>query len=227
MATLDDHRASSQPTCVIAGAGPRLGLAIARRYAREGFAPYMLLRRPMRLAGEAASLRARDLRVFLLECDVREAASIERAIRYIRERAGGCDVVVYNAFAPSSGRLTSLDPDRVLSDFQVNVVGAMVFAKLAIEEMRVRGGGTILFSGCGLANAPSAAKTSLSVSKAALRVLVDCLAEEAEPFGIRVGIVTVDGMIPADLPALDQVAELYWELFVSSEHNRRRELRFP
>ena len=32
----------SIPTCVIAGAGPGLGLAVAERYALEGFAVYAL-----------------------------------------------------------------------------------------------------------------------------------------------------------------------------------------
>jgi NAD(P)-dependent dehydrogenase (short-subunit alcohol dehydrogenase family) len=38
------------PTCIIAGAGPGLGLAVAERYAGEGFAVYTLSRRPALLA---------------------------------------------------------------------------------------------------------------------------------------------------------------------------------
>ncbi|MGZ3522225.1 MAG: hypothetical protein ACXVAG_14735 [Vulcanimicrobiaceae bacterium] len=39
-------------------------------------------------------------------------------------------------------------------------------------------------------------ETSLSVSKAALRALVDCVADDIEHDGIRVGMVTIDGTMP-------------------------------
>jgi NAD(P)-dependent dehydrogenase (short-subunit alcohol dehydrogenase family) len=86
--------------------------------------------------------------------------------------------------------------------------------------------GAILFSGCGLAQAPSADRTALSVSKAALRAFVDCLAEEVEPLGIRVGIVTINGTIPDDRAVLAEIAELYWQLFVLGSRDCKRELHF-
>ena len=214
-----------RPACVIAGAGPRLGLAIAKRYARAGFTSFMLLREPQRIAAQIASLRASDLSIFLLQCDVSAEPSVEHAIRYIRGHAGSCDVFVYNAFASAHGSLSSLNAQDLISDFRVNVAAAVSFSQLAIREMG-QCGGAILFSGCGLAQSPSVEQTSLSINKAALRMFVDCLAEEIEPQGIRVGIVTIDGAIPNDAAALSHLAELYWKLFECNEHNLTRELRF-
>ena len=107
----------------------------------------------------------------------------------------------------------------------MNVAGALAFVNLTVGDM-LANGGTILFSGCGLARSPSPEKTSLSVSKAALRALVDCLAGELEGAGIRVGMVTVDGTMPVGAAGLKRVANLYWQLFVTSESRRKRELRF-
>jgi NAD(P)-dependent dehydrogenase (short-subunit alcohol dehydrogenase family) len=187
----------------------------------------MLLRSPARLDEDIREAAARNLRVFAVQCDVRSDASVNRALEHVRAQENGCDVLIYNAFASSGGPASSLEPSRALSEFHVNVAGALAFLNLVVDEMRSKeSGGTILFSGCGLADAPSAKKTSLSISKAALRVLVDCLAEEVEPYGIRVGMVTINGTIPENGVALAQLAELYWELFVASEHDRHRELSF-
>jgi NAD(P)-dependent dehydrogenase (short-subunit alcohol dehydrogenase family) len=186
----------------------------------------MLLRTPKRLESAIASAWARDLHIVPLECDVRSSASVVEAIAYIRERSGSIDVLIYNAFAPSAGRASSLDPDRMLSEFHVNVAGALPFVNGVIDEMKTKRSGTILFSGCGLAHSPSPEMASLSVSKAALRVLIECIAQEVEPYGIRIGTVTINGVISTSAADLEPIAELYWQLFVSSERDRRRELRF-
>jgi len=82
------------------------------------------------------------------------------------------------------------------------------------------------FSGCGLAQKPAKEQTSLSVGKAALRALVDCVADETEHDGIRVGMVTIDGTMPTHELELKRIAELYWQLFTMSERSRKRELLF-
>ena len=214
-----------QPTCVIAGAGPGLGLAIAERYAEEGFAAFVLCRHPAQLESRISRLRARQLSVVPLECDVASTQSVRDALREIRRAAGRCDVLVYNAYANRSDSVSTLDPDTMLAEFRVNVAGALAFINLTLGEMRAKGG-TILFSGCGLESAPSSKRTSLSVSKAALRALVECLAEEVGDDGIRVGMVTVEGRMPARSDDLKRVANLYWRLFRASESHWKRELRY-
>ena len=216
-----------KPICVIAGAGPGLGAAIAERYSSEGFISYMLSRRPKRVAGAVAPLLARGLSVVPLKCDVRSAASVGNAIDFIGRTGGGCDVVVFNAFVDSAKRAMSLGSEQLLSDFRVNVASALSLVRLAVRHMRLKGTGTILFSGCGLAHAPSARKTSLSVSKAGLRALVDCLAEELEPRGVRVGMVTIEGAVPVGAARLASIADLYWHLFVDGRNVSKREVRWP
>jgi NAD(P)-dependent dehydrogenase (short-subunit alcohol dehydrogenase family) len=221
------HRnAGYQPTCVVAGAGPGLGLAIAERYASEGFLAYVLLRRPERLVSGIAALRERGLDIVSLACDVASVASVEGALRRIRRHSGRCDVLIYNAFAAASGHASALKPETIVSEFRTNVAGALAFVNATVDEMRSRSNGAIFFSGCGLAQKPSKEFTSLSVGKAALRALVDCVADETERDGIRVGMVTIDGTMPTHELELKRIAELYWELFTMSERSRKRELLF-
>lgn len=214
-----------QPSCVIAGAGRRLGLALAKRFAREGFVAYMLLRHPERIGALRADERARRQSIVAMQCDVGDPESVVAALQEIHERQGGCDVLIYNAFAPSSGRATDLNPETMLSDFRVNVAGALSFVRLTIAEMRETGG-ALLFSGCGLGQTPDADRASLSVGKAALRAFVECLADDVEREGVRVGMVTINGTMPTKAKELRVIANLYWDLFALGELSQKRELLY-
>lgn len=223
-----EHRKSTfQPVCLIAGAGPGLGAAIAERYASEGFIAYLLSRRPDRLNTVVEPMIAKGLQVVRVKCDLRNETSLNEALDFIRRNGGRCDVVIYNAFADSERLATRLSTEEMLDDFKVNVAAALSVVRMTVRPIRSGPAGTILFSGCGLANFPSADRTSLSVGKAALRALVECLAEELEPRGIRVGMVTIDGSISGDAAELASIAELYWQLFVSGAEAVRREAHWP
>jgi NAD(P)-dependent dehydrogenase (short-subunit alcohol dehydrogenase family) len=215
-----------QPTCVVAGAGPGLGLAIAERYAQEGFLSYVLLRRPLRLMPAVQTLRNRGLEIVSIMCDVSSVSSVERALNTIKMQSGRCDVLIYNAYAPSVGCASSLNPQTFVSEFCTNVAGALAFVNGTVQEMRERNCGAMLFSGCGVAQARSKEQASLSIGKAALRALVDCVADDVEADGIRVGMVTIDGIMPAQAHELRQIAELYWKFFATYEPSGTREVRF-
>jgi short-subunit dehydrogenase len=77
------------------------------------------------------------------------------------------------------------------------------------------GGGTVLFTGGGLALAPQAGLgvASLVAGKSALRGLALVLHEELKPQGIHVGLVTIAGMVaPGTAFDPDRIAEAYWDL---------------
>jgi NAD(P)-dependent dehydrogenase (short-subunit alcohol dehydrogenase family) len=199
------ERDGSSPTCVIAGAGPGLGLAVAQRYAREGFSVYLLSRSPAALAAPVLLFQSRGLNVRATGCDFDDIDSIERAIGAIEADGGSCDVLVYNAFI-EDGKLP------------VNVECASAFVQLIVNAIRARGSGALLFSAYGAAHA--------STGKAALRSLVDDLADQLEPAGVRVGMVTIHGALPERGPELSSLADLYWDLFFSAAYQRERELHF-
>jgi NAD(P)-dependent dehydrogenase (short-subunit alcohol dehydrogenase family) len=201
-------------------------VAIAERYASEGFLSYVLLRRPERIASMLEILRMRGLDVVSVRCDVSSVVSVGRALSTINARSGRCDVLIYNAYASSHGKASSLKPQRFVSEFRTNVAGALAFVNGIVHEMRDRNNGAMLFSGCGLARTPSKERASLSVSKAALRAFVDCVADDVEPDGIRVGMVTVDGRMPTQAHELRQIAELYWKFFATDQPAGAREVRF-
>jgi hypothetical protein len=179
------------PTCIIAGAGPGLGLAVAERYAREGFAVYTLSRRPGLLAAGIARLRMRGLHVAALECEIGKPDDVDREVRVIEARSGTCDVLVYNAF--------------VENGHGVDVESASASVNVIVKTMQGKGGGAVLFSTYECPEAP------------VLREFARGLAEEAEAFGMRVGIVTIEGALPTSGTRLTSIADVYWELFFSAD----------
>jgi NAD(P)-dependent dehydrogenase (short-subunit alcohol dehydrogenase family) len=214
-----------QPACVIAGAGADLGLAIAERYADQGFRAYVLLPRPTRLGRALAPMQNRGLEIATISCDVSKPASVEEALRRVHELAGRCDVVIYNAFAPAHDRTSSLQPKTAIAEFRTGVAGALSFVNATVDEMRSRSNGAMLFSIC-LCASQGSATGQQSIVEAALRALVTSMAGDVEPDGIRVGMLTIEGEVPTRPFELRRLAELYWQLFATSESSRSRELSF-
>jgi NAD(P)-dependent dehydrogenase (short-subunit alcohol dehydrogenase family) len=167
-------------------------MAIAERFAAEGFAAYPLSRTPERLIPRIAELRARSLTVWPISCDLADADAIDTALRHIRERHGFCDVLVYNA---------------------VNLGGALALVEKMLDGMQSAGAGAMLFTGCSAATST----LSLGMGQACLRVLVDYLVPKLKQSGIRAGMVTVSPSIVDDALYVQRAAQAYWDMFITSE----------
>ncbi|GEM_PF-3598094 len=205
----------SIPTCVIAGAGPGLGLAVAERYALEGFAVYALSRVAARLSSTASRLRSRGLDIAVIECEPHDIDSVETAIRAIETRAGSCDVLVYNAFVDDTRIPIPFDPRAVSDDLHAEVADVLALIKRRGTTMAAQQGGALVLA---------TYDTPESETKT-LRDFVDALADEVEPAGIRVGIVTIDGALPTAAAELAAIADVYWDVFFCADHQHRRERR--
>ena len=205
----------SIPTCVIAGAGPGLSLAVAERYAREGFTVYALSRTAARLSDPASRLRSRGFNVAVIECEPRNVHSLEAAIHTIETHGESCDVLVYNALVDDLPTPSSFGRPTVSYDRYAELADVVTLIRRRVNAMRGRQGGALVFATYD--SAESETKT--------LREFVDALADEVEPAGIRVGIVIIDGVLPTSAAELAAVADVYWDVFFCAEHRHRRERR--
>jgi NAD(P)-dependent dehydrogenase (short-subunit alcohol dehydrogenase family) len=216
------------PCCIVVGAGPGIGLAVARRFAREGFHAALIARRPavletyvagFRQAGLSASAHAADA------ADIDESGSIVSAFEQIAAAHGSPDVLVYNVAAVVEGQPSTLEVETLLRHFRVNVAAALLSAQQVIPAMLERGSGTILLTGGGLALNPNPAYASLAIGKAGLRSLAYSLGAELEPHGIRVATVTVAGSVrPGTYFDPDRIADVYWALHTQTGPDRQREV---
>lgn len=202
--------AAARPCCVVIGAGPGLGAAIARRFARGGFAVGLVARRLEPLQALAAEIGEGSA---VVSADAGDAADLAAAIETATAQLGEPSVLVYNAAAAQGDGPADLDPKEFDARFRVNVGGAFTAARAVHDGMRSARRGTIIFTGGRLAVHPMAAYTSLSVGKAGIRALALALHEAWAPDGVHVGTVTIHGLIGSDdHHAPEAIAESFWAL---------------
>lgn len=194
----------TKKVCTIVGVGPGLSLAIARRFAREGYQLSLLARRGNALEDYVAQLHQVGGRATTFVADASDDTSLQDALNQSKSQVGVPDVLVYNAAALEPGLPMTLSPATLVNDFKVNVAGALACTLGVVADMRAAGHGTLLFTGGGLALHPASQYASLSIGKAGLRSLTNSLAEELEPDGVHVATVTITGFITPDDAVLTQ-----------------------
>ncbi|RJX40574.1 SDR family NAD(P)-dependent oxidoreductase [Paenibacillus pinisoli] len=208
----------SKPSAVIVGAGPGIGLSVAKAFGKHGYRVILVSRNEQSLQLLVSELLASNIEAHCIQGDAGETESIESAFQNIKASYGSPEVLVYNAAALQAGLPTSLTPDQLSRELTVNVSGALASALQVIPGQEEQGKGTILFTGGGFALHPSTKYASLSLGKAALRSLAFSLGEELAPKGIHVGIVTIAGYVAKDTHFdPDRIAEVYWHLHANRQ----------
>lgn len=191
--------------CIVVGYGPGVGHGIARAFARIGASLLLVCRQPERHGALLAELQTPSQTsgavVRLQAADAGDpealAAAIGAGLAAMPAQTGPV-VLVYNAVVPTAALPTALSPARLAADLQVDVVGALAAAQAVLPQLRQRGG-SLLFTGGGMAHHPVAPLASIGIGKAALRALVLTLAQEleAQSPAVGVGLVTIMGQVAA------------------------------
>jgi NAD(P)-dependent dehydrogenase (short-subunit alcohol dehydrogenase family) len=193
-------------TAVVVGAGPGLGLAVARRFAREGFRLALLARSPERL--DRTGMDALPVSV-----DLADEEALRAAFAQVRSSLGDPRVLVFNASEYVEGTPSEVPYDAFLHGFRVGVAAALVCLQEVAPAMRAAGRGTVLITGGGLGLRPWPPAAGLGVQKAAVRNLALAAAKELGPDGVHVATVTIQGVIRPGSGTDPQVlAEQYWQL---------------
>ncbi|MCP9981068.1 SDR family NAD(P)-dependent oxidoreductase [Actinomadura madurae] len=207
---------------VIIGAGPGIGRAVARRFAREGLPVGLVARNEGALRDEARRSRPAE-RTWSRDRRTRPTRS-RCAPRSTRSpgKHGAPDVVVYNAALIRPDGPGDLSVQGHMEAWAVNVAGAVVAAAHVAPAMAERGRGTFLITG-GMPE-PKRQYVSLSLGKAGVRTLVELLHQEYGPSGVHVASVTVAGTVaPGTDFDPDDIAEHYWRLHTQERDEWERE----
>jgi short-subunit dehydrogenase len=198
---------------VIVGAGPNLGLAVARRFGREGFAVGLISRRESRLVELAGQLRLDGITVAGAAADIRDSAALGAAVRRLAGELGPVEVLEYSPLpAPEFMRpVLETTADDVRGPLEFSVVGAVAATQAVIGPMREAGRGTILFTTGGAAVQPNPDRAGVGISFAGevayARMLHDALRDD----GIHVAHTAIAGRIaPGSDNEPDDVAEVLW-----------------
>jgi NAD(P)-dependent dehydrogenase (short-subunit alcohol dehydrogenase family) len=188
------------PGIVVIGAGPGIGQAVGRRFAREGLPVALISRRPVEVEGALA-----------LAADATDETGLTSALDKIVADLGAPDVVVYNAAKIAADRIGDLSLREHQEAWAVNVGGAITAAARLAPVMVANGGGSFLITGGMPETKPD--YVSLSLGKAGVRALVSLLDQTYGAGGLHAATVTVYGPVaPGTAYDPDEIAEEYWKL---------------
>lgn len=182
---------SSPGTVLVVGAGPGVGAAVARRFARDGLDVALIGRPGPDLDQLGESLSTEGLPTRWAGADLTDTAELDTAVR---ELVGTHLAVLH--FNPSAWRAKDpleLSVTELLADVHFGA-GALLTA-IQTARPAMRAGARITATGSMAADRPSPEAASLGVQKAAVRNLVHSIDAALAPAGIRAVSVTVRGAL--------------------------------
>jgi NADP-dependent 3-hydroxy acid dehydrogenase YdfG len=198
---------------VIVGAGPNLGLAIARRFGREGLAVGLISRQQAKLDDLAGQLSGEGITAAGAAADIRDSDSLAAAIRSLAARLGEVEVLEYSPLpAPEFMKpILETHVDDVRGPLEFSVLGAVAAAQAVIGPMLEAGRGTILYTTGGAAINPYPLRAGVGISFAAEVAYARMLHDEVADRGVHVAHTAIGGRIA---PGMDHepedVADLLW-----------------
>jgi short-subunit dehydrogenase len=182
------------PVALVSGVGPGTGAAIARRFARGGYAVAMLARDRERLA--ALEQEIENARGYA--CDVTDEAQLDVTIDRVRAELGVPTVLVHNAVGGAFGSFLEIQPEVLNQNFQVNTMALLHLARRTAPAMLEAGEGAIIVTGNTSALRGKAKFAGFAPTKAAQRILAEAMARELGPKGVHVAYVVIDAVIDVE-----------------------------
>jgi NAD(P)-dependent dehydrogenase (short-subunit alcohol dehydrogenase family) len=194
-------------SALITGATGGLGLAMAAALAEAGV--------KVAVTGRSAE-RARDVAAEIpgaiaLELDVRDEASVSRAVERAWVELGGIDMLVNNAgigmrtvnprFMDDPQPFWSVSPEGFRAVVETNLTGYFLVARAVVPRMLEQGAGRIVNVSVNRSTMTRAGFVPYGPSRAASEALSGIMAADLEPRGISVNLLlpggaTRTGMVP-------------------------------
>jgi NADP-dependent 3-hydroxy acid dehydrogenase YdfG len=165
---------------LITGCSSGIGGALVKEFAAAGHRVVATARRLEsieELAGDG---------VHVLELDVTDQGSIEKAASAAQDAFGAIDIVVNNAGYALIGPVVELDLDELRTQFETNVIGVVAVTRAVVPQMVERRSGRVVNIGSVSGVTVTPFGGAYCGTKAAVHLISDALRMELAPFGIRV-----------------------------------------
>ena len=225
------------------GAGSGLGVAVARRFGREGFRVALVARRRNRLDALVEKLAAEGIEAAGFTADLSQPAQVGALIGAIRERFGQIDVIEYGPIGGEQGFTPAVEVDAATLEglIPLLLLTPVEVARAVLQEWIQRGQGAFLLtqgvsavqaiphlSGVG----PVMAATrnwlySLNGELAGTGVYAGTLSIGALIVGSEMGAVAAAAQADSEsagafpLADPDDLAQIYWDMYTKRDRVER------
>merc|ERR1712066_1036523 len=205
---------------VVIGAGPGLGIACAKRWAREGYKVALV----SRTASKLKAIATENPGTFAFPGDVTDPASLKAALTTVEQKLGEIHTVA---------TYENVTHEKLEMSMKTNVHGLLTVAQHVGPKMTARGEGVIAVTGATAALRGKPMTVGFATAKAAQRMLTSSLARDLGPKGIHCFYVIVDGGIGrlsgdqgqnGSRMDPDAIAADYWHVANQPKNNWTQEL---
>ncbi len=185
--------------CLIIGAGAGIGMATARRFAKEG--DYVCLVRRSNQKGLDKSIHelttnGYEATGFIVDVTVPD--DLEALVEKIETEIGPIDTAVYNVGAQIGDRYLDSTTLKVFElGWKLGTFGLFRLAKTLLPCMVKRSTGSLLVTGATASVRGNGGQHSHAATMASRRMLCQSLNAEFAPKGIHIAHIVIDGLIDA------------------------------
>jgi NAD(P)-dependent dehydrogenase (short-subunit alcohol dehydrogenase family) len=179
---------------LVTGCSTGLGLETALHLAERGFPVYATIRDLAQRSAVLAAAADRGAGLHVLELDLTDRDSIDRAIGTVVEETGGIFGLVNNGGVGLRGCLEDLSAEEIRRLFEANVFGTVAVTQAVLPHMRrARRGRIVTITSVG-GRISAFGVGAYCASKFAQEGLGEALALEVAPFGVQ-AVLIEPGMI--------------------------------
>lgn len=195
------------PTIAVLGAGPGLGLAVAKRFGTAGYGVVLVARRSEALADHVARLGADGVHAEAVVGDLTDLERFPELAGRVREAGGKPDVVYFAptasgmAFTPAAGLTVAAAEDNTRLIFTGTVAAVQEFLPHMLEQHA----GAFLTAQGATALAALPEMSGPGPAMAAQRHYLRSLGREVTEHGVSVGRLYIAGLIGHS--AIDQAMQ--------------------
>ena len=173
----------------ITGGGSGIGLRIAERFAEHGAKIALAGRRADRLQTAKQSIEARSGFAATCALDVRDYSALESAMVSTHSELGPIDVVIAAAAGNFPAPVLGMSANGFKAIIDIDLLGTFNTVRAAYEHLR-RPGASVLAISAAHARVPIAFQAHVCAAKAGVELLMQTLAIEWGPEGVRCNCIT-------------------------------------
>jgi NAD(P)-dependent dehydrogenase (short-subunit alcohol dehydrogenase family) len=224
---------------LLVGAGDAIGAAVARRFARGGYAVCIARREAAKSRAVVDEINASGGKARAVSVDARQEESVKALFAEVEKDVGPIDVCLFNAGSNVNKPLLETTEKLFFKAWELACYAGFLVGREAANYMVPRGRGTMLFTGATASVKGRTGFTAFSSAKFGLRAVAQSMARELGPKNIHVVHLLIDagvdseaihqrmkaamGISAADIPPdsltrTSSIAEAYW-----FSHNQSRD----